>query len=162
MSEFATMSKFGAPREKSLQAVRSSFNSPNKSSKKLSALPPISSLQNLKGNSLPAGSLPSDILSIKFGEAQPIEGLITLTPPSSPVENLQNNISLLFTDQSKKKEQQKRTKRKKVSSADKTKSLCNVSSLVDEHFRNCGVDQFSMSKGENASELQKIFQVFFF
>ncbi|XP_047124396.1 DNA-binding protein RFX6 isoform X1 [Hydra vulgaris] len=147
MSEFATMSKFGAPREK--PSTGSSLNSSIKITPNLSSLPPIASLQNLKGNSLYVGCVPDTGREV---ETQQIGGLITLTPPSSPIENLSTNVSVILTDQPKKKS--KGVKRKKICN----ETTSNVSSLVDEHFRNCGVEQFSMSIVDNKSELlQKIF-----
>lgn len=148
ISNIVTKSKFGAPtkpptKHKITQKVQQkSVNSP---------LPPFSSLQATQ-NFLKMNILPNDSFSKRYGEVNDpaFTTLLTLTPPSSPIEQNHGDSSHYRGDANKKE----------VSRNDggNVKSVSsNVENLVDEHFRNCGIDQYTNSPTSNE---QNEFSVF--
>ena len=142
LSKIITKSKFGAP---SKVTQRERYIPGNL----YRPLPPISSLQINGGhnNFLRMNILPNDYFSRIYGEATDpaFETLLTLTPPSSPIATC-NEVDAL-KDESKQKERST------------TVVSENVDNLVDEHFRNCGIDQYA-SKSKDQNEYSGFLQRF--
>ena len=153
ISKVVTKSKFGAPSRK-----------PRKDKQEIMKgidtipLPPISTL-NLPQSILNLHTLPNDSFSKRYGEINDpaFHTLLTLTPPSSPGDatnqqtiELANNKLLFHIEDGT------------INKSSKTQNagiLQNAASLVDEHFRNCGIGDFDIKGNEELPDvLQKYFE----
>lgn len=153
ISKVVTKSKFGAPSRKPSKEKREFM-------KRIDTvpLPPISTL-NLPQSILNLHTLPNDSFSKRYGEFNDpaFHTLLTLTPPSSPgdVTN-QQTIELANNKFLSDIEDGTINKSSRTQNAD---ALQNAASLVDEHFRNCGIGDFDIKENEELPDvLQKYFE----
>ena len=155
MSKVVTKSKFGAP---SKPLISKFIEKTTEKQSICTPLPPISSLQkNFPSNKLDEKTAENYSFSnnLNHGIETTFESLITLTPPTSPIGpnnncDINNQLIPTLVDPSLQPFHHISQDDTRV----RTASLSgNVGNLVDEHFRNCGIEQFTTCNKIDGSAL---------